>query len=367
MRALCLALLLASAAAGALAAGKCIENPDSPLDSADDSLGFCKTCNADGTACQECWPGWSANTAGECVECTGSLCLSCNPADPGFCLECGDWSGESEVGYYALDNGTCAACPAENCMQCENGNGTCTSCTTGMGAIDGVCQPCKDQDGCIACDGNLGHCTECFSGYWLHKESGQCKRCPANCDSCSDSDTCNPGGCNPEGFTLDPAGSGKCVPCASEGCTQCSQGPDVCDSCEIGYTEMADKTCAKCSDKHCTTCTPGKPDECTICASTSTDPWFGGPNEDHSACVPCAAKNCAACQSDYRVCDWCEDGFFNDLQKGDCVPCAYRFGELCSWCGLDATQAEPGVPACFGCIDDYDLDDATGKCVKSTS
>lgn len=44
------------------------------------------------------------------LQCADTWCLACDPADPSFCLECGDWSGESEynVGYYALDNGTCA-------------------------------------------------------------------------------------------------------------------------------------------------------------------------------------------------------------------------------------------------------------------
>lgn len=44
---------------------------------------------------------------------------------------------------------------------------------------------------------------------------------------------------------LDKA-TGKCVPCASEGCTLCSTGPDACESCTTGYTTTADgKACAK--------------------------------------------------------------------------------------------------------------------------
>lgn len=74
--------------------------------------------------------------------------------------------------------------------------------------------------------------------------------CPENCYSCSDSETCLQGGCGPEGLTLDPAGSGKCIPCTSQGCTQCSKGPNACDSCDTGYTMMPDQTCRKCTAKH---------------------------------------------------------------------------------------------------------------------
>lgn len=369
MRALCLGILLARVATSALAATQCTENPDWPLDLPDGSPGFCKTCSADNSGCQECWPGWSADEAGKCVQCADTWCLACDPADPSFCLECGDWSGESEynVGYYALDNGTCATCPTDNCLQCENGNGTCTGCITGMGVVDGVCTPCTDQDACASCAGSASRCTACLPGFWLHKESGRCRNCPENCYSCSDSETCLQGGCGPEGLTLDPAGSGKCIPCTSQGCTQCSKGPNACDSCDTGYTMMPDQTCRKCTAKHCTTCAPGKPDVCTVCAGSSSDPWHGGPSEDRSACMPCAAKHCAACQSDFRACDWCEDGYYNDPDQGDCLPCAASLGAACSWCGLDTTAGDPGVPTCFGCVEGYEFDDASSKCVSAPS
>lgn len=72
------------------------------------------------------------------------------------------------------------------------------------------------------------------------------------------------------------------------------------------------------------------------------------------------------CQLSYRVCDWCEDGFFNDAELEDCTPCADRW-EHCAWCGLDATQGPPAVPACFGCEEgwDNDPDAPDGRCVPA--
>jgi len=229
-----------------------------------------------------------------------------------------------------------------------------------MGVVDGVCQPCNDEEACLFCNGDLGVCTECMSGYFL--EDGQCKSCPDNCDKCSDGKTCLE--CNSSGWTLDPD-TALCVPC-SEGCTYCPKGPNTCDSCDIGYTNMTDGSCAKCTAEHCTSCMPGNPDHCTICATTSSDSWFGGPDENGTECIPCKAKHCAACQDSYRKCDWCEDGYFNDAELEDCTPCVDRW-EHCTWCGLDATQSTPGVPACFGCEDGWEPDPNSpdGKCIPA--
>lgn len=68
-------------------------------------------------------------------------------------------------------------------------------------------------------------------------------------------------------------------------------------------------------------------------------------------------KNCEACQTDHRKCDWCTDGFFN---AGDsCTPCTDRW-DHCSSCGTDATET-PEVPACFGCEDGWELDESAPR------
>lgn len=70
-------------------------------------------------------------------------------------------------------------------------------------------------------------------------------------------------------------------------------------------------------------------------------------------------KHCQACQTSYKVCDWCDDGFFNDAELALCTPCKDRW-EHCSSCGMDATE-EPEVPACFGCEDGWELDEGAGR------
>lgn len=63
----------------------------------------------------------------------------------------------------------------------------------------------------------------------------------------------------------------------------------------------------------------------------------------------------------------CEDGYYNDPDQGDCLPCAASLGAACSWCGLDTTAGDPGVPTCFGCVEGYEFDDASSKCVSAPS
>ena len=125
-------------------------------------------------------------------------------------------------------------------------------------------------------------------------------------------------------------------------------------------------------------------------------------------------KHCQACQTNYKSCDWCDDGkktrvlqqldsmaarlaprarsvraapppaarlrrpflschnhspfiftnplaagYYNDAQLGECTPCADRW-EHCSSCGTDATE-QPEVPACFGCEDGWELDESAGR------
>lgn len=171
-----------------------------------------------------------------------------------------------------------------------------------------------------------------------------------------------------QGLVLDAA-TGKCVPCASEGCSLCSTGPDACESCTTGYTTTADgKACAKCTDPHCTSCAPGKPDVCTICAmfNQQTDKLQWGVDKTTGKCVDCKIKNCGSCQADADKCDWCDDGFWNDEKKGACVPCGDVL-EHCTSCSTDGMEDSPtfGQALCDTCKAGWLPDEKTGKCVKA--
>lgn len=126
-------------------------------------------------------------------------------------------------------------------------------------------------------------------------------RCPAHCDRCTNATTCVE--CDSQGWVINNS-TAQCDPCASEGCTYCPRGPTICDNwcagsrqaearslrnsakavqalrdpaggwlalavslpprphpllvrvrsssslcSDIGYTNMTDLSCAKCTDK----------------------------------------------------------------------------------------------------------------------
>ncbi|KAL4436518.1 hypothetical protein ABPG75_003657 [Micractinium tetrahymenae] len=294
------AAVSATSAAADGASGSCVANPEHPFEAERPELGACKACNApSNTTCVECWPLFSLSDAGECVKCNTSFCLGCRPDEPEFCLACGDYWGESETGYYATEDGECLPCPVDNCMQCQNFNGTCTGCSTFMGVIDGECQECSDSNSCLSCNGNVDVCEECGPGTFLL--DGKCKPCPDHCDKCSSTDSCEE--CESQGFFLVDA-TRLCAACPN-GCLSCTPA-DTCDQCATGegWTNMTSgPPCAKCTDIHCTTCTPDTPGNCTICASTAADPWYGGPDAQ-GKCVPCSMPGVSggrAAQTEARI------------------------------------------------------------------
>lgn len=42
----------------------------------------------------------------------------------------------------------------------------------------------------------------------------------------------------------------------TEGCTNCPTSPDLCQTCDSGYTNTSDGGCARCSDPHCSVSLP---------------------------------------------------------------------------------------------------------------
>ena len=82
----------------------------------------------------------------------------------------------------------------------------------------------------------------------MHPPTPSCS-CSKGCRTCSNATVCLE--CDysdPEtlqGLVLDTA-TAKCVPCNSQGCGNCPQGPDTCEDCNEGYTNTTDgKACAK--------------------------------------------------------------------------------------------------------------------------
>ncbi|EFN56548.1 hypothetical protein CHLNCDRAFT_57482 [Chlorella variabilis] len=351
--ALCAALLLATGAAA-----KCTENTEGWDDL---SLGGCKTCSADNSTCEECWPRFSLNAEGSCVECNGmgeygAYCTRCDPEDPSFCLECrGDDEGNLDFGLYGNEEGKCTPCPLEGCQECAPLNGTCQYCRVKQGLIDGKCQACED-DSALFCNGGVS--TECYSGSFPDTSTGTCQACPANCDRCAGAGVCDV--CD-IGFGPDAA-TGACVPCESEGCQSCSS-PGVCDMCEyfVGYW-LDGGACQKCAVKHCAQC-DGDVDFCNICNHPKGE---YGANPTTGACDKCAVADCANCEDDYARCRLCRDGFYYDEAAKQCVACS-TLDPHCTDCGAMGYGPQEGAPTCTECGQGWEVagEYTDVRCIKS--
>lgn len=123
---------------------------------------------------------------------------------------------------YLLQNKACVLCSIDNCASCSTDN-NCDQCSPGYSLNANSCQFCKSPcllcaaNGCASClapfnptpDANNAcfvcniancadcaadgqSCTACKSGYDTSSNSTSCvKICPANCDSCDVSASCN--------------------------------------------------------------------------------------------------------------------------------------------------------------------------------
>ncbi|PSC69074.1 serine threonine [Micractinium conductrix] len=372
------ALLLLAAAVGSTATSdvsfdgalddgnstECIENPYHPFES--EFPGTCKTCDSDNSTCLECFDGYGL-VEGKCERCEEYNCGACE-GDIDVCTDCTFyWDEAPDTGFYAAGNGTCVECPTTYCRLCHNSNGTCFECNTQYGVMgDGTCEQCDDQDACLRCDGDTAQCDECYDGFVLL--AGKCVACPKDCAKCSDPETCTQcdGSSSDDfdrGVVLDPPTS-QCVPCAV-GCAACPRGPGTCDSCySSAWTNTTDGSCVTCTDPHCTTCAPYKPDQCKICASfNDAGDLQWGADKATGKCIDClAGPNCASCQMDASVCDWCNDGHITDVVDAgtECRPCS-SITPHCSGCTWDAT-VQPAKQSCDACEQGWELDEATRTC-----
>ena len=72
---------------------------------------FCSSCDTSGV-CLSCVSGWVLSSTNVCEKCTGAPeCAVCDSTNLSTCTSCLD-------GFYISD-GSCIACPYENCKTCN--------------------------------------------------------------------------------------------------------------------------------------------------------------------------------------------------------------------------------------------------------
>lgn len=79
------------------------------------------------------------------------------------------------------------ACDSAGCDSCPTGASVCEVCADGYVLNNNACEACTDTN-CQSCTGTANNCVACDNLYSL--VSGVCIMCPANCDTCSSSNTC---------------------------------------------------------------------------------------------------------------------------------------------------------------------------------
>ena len=167
-------------------------------------------------------------------------CGSCT--DGTTCVDC--YSDAYEL--VAGDNTCKVKCPPGSLRDVSTAPYECT-----LGCIAN-CDECTDADTCTVCaagwKGTL--CDECATGYY--DDSGACTACPDNCDACTDATTCTDCAIGFSGTLCNACATGfkdSDADAAAAECDACETGygpyPD-CDVCADGYEPVASVCVAEC-------------------------------------------------------------------------------------------------------------------------
>lgn len=316
-------------------------------------VGYYKTNGHPWGACIPLPTGWDLDACDESLLYDDQCDCGCGGVDP-ECVEhqvinCDTTDG----GVYCDADATCAACPLDGCLYCENGESPteCHECMDGYDLnVNNTCVKCE-VDGCSACSTGTVLvdneptttvvCKTCMDGYYGDIASGTCTACDAeNCEQCSATE------CNKcmDGFSLDSA-SGTCNTC-SDNCLQC--GASQCNRCESGF-QIVSGACVADGDcgSNCATCQRGS--QCKICEAG----YYVGAGTN-GKCVSCM-DNCDSCR-DADSCSVCADGYSFDINEGSCLVPGQCLADICD-CRSDSEYAinngctclEDESSAKFGC------------------
>ncbi|MBN3301412.1 PCSK5 convertase, partial [Amia calva] len=288
-----------------------------------------------------------------CTDCfSESLCLACQP---GHFLTEGGCVKQCPDGTYGDTNGwRCEACHSscqschgllvKDCDVCPDGNlplyGQCpaASCLEGQyfDATDAKCYACDIS--CKTCFGPQAlDCSSCFTGYLLDQEGSCVEHCPAGYFVKSESQLCEE--CSPNCETCEET-SDTCVSCKKGKYRLFLHEGKCWSNCPEGYFERVEGTCEACDDS-CLTCDENKY-KCLSCVKglylenhqCNGNCSFGSYPAEDGTCSRCSAhcdvctdaNTCMKCSFLYLLLNGvckanCPDGYYEDLDKGKCVPC----------------------------------------------
>ncbi|ELP90256.1 hypothetical protein EIN_339370 [Entamoeba invadens IP1] len=339
----------------------------------------CNTCSSTERKCLSCAsPYFVGNNGANCVQCDSS-CSSCDAN--GYCTSCA-----SNYVMYDTQNTKCQSCADfdSNCETCPGGNEKkCTTCkTTNMypSPDTGKCISCSTTCG-GSCDQTDGHCTSCDSGLvFTNPPSTVCEVCKnfdSHCATCADNGVRSCLICSVGYYPS----SGMCVSCTAT-CQQneCNAANGICTKCIDNHvvTSPISTNCESCSvyDQNCVTCATDftrkciacKPNyyikmsgdyKCQSCSSTCGGACNGSngfcttcssgmvpTNPPSTTCITCQAfdVNCESCVTDERKCIKCSTpNMYPDDTSRTCVSCSTTCGGSC-----DATN---GI--CTTCQDNF--------------
>ena len=146
---------------------------------ADNSSKTCLECNVTNCTtfinntckCSKCDEAYFINSDNICEKCPNN-CISCKNST--ICEKC-------EKDFFVDSQGNCSHCPLENCEEKEEDNCHCKNCYNGYFKYEDKCKKC-DAD-CQTCSMNETNCTSCEEGKFLTTEK-KCKSCDKKCQTC---------------------------------------------------------------------------------------------------------------------------------------------------------------------------------------
>jgi len=297
------------------------------------------------------------------VACIERYCI----LNPASVVDCTDHPvGDCEVPICNADTGACVGTPAEDGLECDDGD-SCTGddmCDAGecLGETvlcETICddEVDNDNDGATDCDDD--ECTDdpacvgpaCPDGECNGDET--CETCPEDCGECAPE--CLDGECNgDETCETCPEDCGECAPECPDG--ECN-GDETCETCpeDCGECVVCNENGECDGDEDCTTC----PLECGMCL-TSCDGYCGQDYTPGSDCQCNAAcfvyENC--CDD---ICDFCEADFMDECNPPECPDGECNGDETCVTCPADCGECGDPAEVYFS---EYVKGDSNNKAVE---
>ena len=302
-----------------------------------DEIEHCIECYAENNRikCSKCDAGYYANDGGLSCDLCHNICETCR--DKYYCLTC-------KKGYF-LEEVLCFKC-VSNCEECDSLD--CLKCNPKYYLSDGLCYKCADI--CHECIGPTeSDCIECEAGYFYSGANRRCFKCHESCIDCTGPNdyeclSCSEGYFLLQNIYIMPNVEGsKCTKC-EEGCLNCVN-TRKCVRCKSGYrlvNNNGNPSCEPC-EEGCAICSES-PEKCIACSIG----YYANsiPSQDYVNCTKCP-PNCHECFIDdggELICMTCFDGYYKDNETGTCNECKFP----CSICS--------SIDSCLSCVPGYLLE-----------